>query len=130
MRERTVGSGMPSARAGVVEDLLPPFFVPKAPERNYFLFGQVQDCATLHYTTLHYTTLHYTTLHYTTLHYTTLHYTTLHYITLHYTTLHYTTLHCTALHYMHYTTLHCAFYSVGSFIVFFHVAVEQVLTDH
>lgn len=50
MRERTVGSGMPSARAGVVEDLLPPFFVPKAPERNYFLFGQVLDCATLHFT--------------------------------------------------------------------------------
>jgi hypothetical protein len=33
---------MPSARAGVVENLLPPFFVPKAPERNYFLFGQVR----------------------------------------------------------------------------------------
>ena len=60
MKDRTMGSGMPSARAGVVEDLLPPLFVPKAPERNYFLFGQV------HYTTLHYTTLHYTALFSTT----------------------------------------------------------------
>ena len=119
MKERTMGSGMPSARAGVVEDLLPPLFVPKAPERNYFLFGQVQrnttlhntiqHYTTLHYTIQHYTTLHYTTLHYTTLHYTTLHYTTLHYTTQYYTTLHYTTLHYTTLHYttLHYTALHC-----------------------
>ena len=41
MRDRTKGTGMPSARAGIEEDLLPPLFIPKAPERNYFLFGQV-----------------------------------------------------------------------------------------
>lgn len=45
MRDRMKGSGMPSARAGIEEDLLPPLFIPKAPERNYFLFGQVMPHA-------------------------------------------------------------------------------------
>ena len=47
IRDRTKDSGMASARAGVVENLLPPLFLPKAPERNYFLFGQVR--AFLHF---------------------------------------------------------------------------------
>ena len=34
-------SRMPSARAGVTENFMPPLFVPRAPERNYFLFQEV-----------------------------------------------------------------------------------------
>lgn len=35
--------GFVSARPGVVENFLPLFVLPKAPERNYFLFGQPFD---------------------------------------------------------------------------------------
>lgn len=32
---------LPNARAGDSEMSIPPLFLPKAPERNYFLFGEV-----------------------------------------------------------------------------------------
>ena len=34
-------SNLPNARPGDIESILPPLFLPKAPERNYFLFGEV-----------------------------------------------------------------------------------------
>ena len=40
-KKAAASSNMTTARAGIAEDLLPPFFLPKAPERNYFLFGEV-----------------------------------------------------------------------------------------
>ena len=41
MERLTPATPIVSARAGITEDLLPPIIVPKAPERNYFLFGEV-----------------------------------------------------------------------------------------
>ena len=32
---------LPNARPGDSEMSIPPLFIPKAPERNYFLFGEV-----------------------------------------------------------------------------------------
>jgi hypothetical protein len=34
-------TSLPNARAGDVESIMPPLLVPLAPERNYFLFGEV-----------------------------------------------------------------------------------------
>ena len=43
LKKASASSTVVTARAGVAEDLLPPFFLPKAPERNYFLFGEVRE---------------------------------------------------------------------------------------
>ena len=42
LKKASANSNRTTARAGIAEDLLPPFFLPKAPERNYFLFGEVK----------------------------------------------------------------------------------------
>lgn len=41
---------LPNARAGDIESIMPPLLVPLAPERNYFLFGEVRKYGILYYT--------------------------------------------------------------------------------